>query len=826
MERKYIISTGTSRTCTNWQTKVVTWTQLLSRLANCVRTVETMDQYKAMSNEQRGKIKDLGGFVGGALNDGHRKSSTVVYRSLITLDIDYGTDLTIDTIRDVLYGTAWCIYSTHSHTPEAPRYRLIIPLAKTISPDEYQPVARRVAANIGIDQFDDSTYQVARLMYWPSKCKDAEYVYEVGEGAPLDPDGVLATYIDWHDVSSWPMSSRMTRAGATMGPRNGRKQEDPTTKPGIIGAFCRCYNISEAIDTYLPGVYEQCSDGRYTYAKGSTKGGAVVYDNKWLYSHHGTDPCCEREVNAFDLVRLHKYADLDIGHADDMPVNRLPSYKAMQALIANDNKVQALMTREKITPEEDFAGIEQQSDLSWSESIRVDKHGLVATHANYKKVLECDPRICGKIRYNKFTSTMEVTSDLPWRKHDTFTDARYDHEGHQQIDVFTNADIDGLVCWASEAYSSSRITKNTMIDALNTVAQANSYHPIKDYFEGLPAWDGTPRIDTLLTDYLGASDTPLTRAMIRKQLVAAVARIYRPGIKYDYVLTLVGPEGTGKSSLLRALGMQWFSDSFSSADLGSKDSMEQLRGAWIIEMGELKDYNRSTTEAFKAFISKTADDYRPAYGRVKEHYERQCVFFASTNINYFLKGDTGNRRFWPVNVAIQPAKYSPHDIDSHTIDQIWAEALALYCKGEPLYLPASLEESARLLQSEHNDMADDSRLGVLDEALRRPVPVGWYSWSKDARTAYMSGRPLPSEEQALLVAQGNKMMRRQHICAREVAEEIFGQPTCDRYKMREYNELLRRLLKRDPTYKKVGDTIYGAQRRFDLDNDFYMATDK
>lgn len=814
----YTITTGQSRTSTDWQAREVTWGQLLARLSRCAATAETAEQYKAMTREQRGTVKDLGGFVGGRLSGPHRKSGNMVDRCLVTLDIDYATEHTMDAVRSMLEGTAWCVYSTHSHTAEAPRYRLIVPLDRTVTPEEYQPVARWLASRIGIDEFDDSTYQPVRLMYWPSRPKDGAWVYETGEGAPLDPDRVLATYVDWTDVNSWPVSSRIQRLSS--GRRPGGRNSDPTAKPGIIGAFCRTYTISQAIAEYLPGVYEQCGEGRYTYMGGSTRGGAVVYDDLWLYSHHGTDPCCEREVNAFDLVRLHRFADLDAGRPEETPVNRLPSYRAMQELIGKDTKVQALMTKERITPEEDFADINAPEDEDWSKRIKTDGKGLVATHANYKRVLVYDPRIRGRVRLNLFTSQMEVTSDLPWRRHETGQDAREDKGSTPVCDVFTNADIDSLVCWASEAYGDSKIVKNTMLDALSTVASAYSYHPVKDYFNALPEWDGTARVDTLLADYLGAEDTKLTRAMTRKQLVAAVARIYRPGIKYDYVLTLVGPEGTGKSSLLRALGMQWFSDSFSSSDLGSKDSMEQLRGAWIIEMGELKDYNRSTTEAFKAFISKTADDYRPAYGRVKEHYERQCVFFASTNVEYFLKGDTGNRRFWPVRVAVREAKQRPQGMDKATIDQIWAEALMYYRKGEKLYLEPDLETQARRLQSEHNDMEDDSRIGIIDEALRREVPVGWYSWSKSARVAWMQSMPLPSQEQTMLAASEGRTMRRPHICAREVAEEVFGQ-NLDRYKLREISEILRRIIGRAPEPMRVGDTVYGQQRRFRLTEAFY-----
>ncbi len=269
---KYTISVGQSRSATQWTNKSVTWEALVDRLSKCKRTAESAAEYKAMTKTQRGKVKDVGGFVGGTVaGGGRRKADSITARSLVTLDIDYGTSGTVEAVRELLDGSAWCLYSTHSHTPGSPRYRLVLPLSREVTPEEYIPIARRIADDIGIDIFDSSTYEPSRLMYWPSCPRDVDYVFATGEGEPMDADRVLASYTDWRNVVEWPMDSRTVRVVQN---KAGSKQEDPTEKTGIIGAFCRSYTITEAIEAFLPDVYTPTvHPDRWTYAQGSTEGG-------------------------------------------------------------------------------------------------------------------------------------------------------------------------------------------------------------------------------------------------------------------------------------------------------------------------------------------------------------------------------------------------------------------------------------------------------------------------------------------------------------------------------------------------------------------------
>ena len=309
---KLRISVGKSRNSKDWKVQAWTWEQLRERLARCKYTAETVAEYQAMSKEDRGRAKDIGGFVGGALKaDGRRLAENMADRCLVTLDIDFGQPGTLARVRAALNGFAWCVYTTHSHTVEVPRYRVVLPLSRPVTPEEYVPLARAVADKINIEEFDGTTYEPSRLMYWPSAPKDGAFDYQEGQGEWLDADYLLrAYYVDWRDATEWPRSSRenpdtVTRAKA-------KRMEDPRGKDGIVGAFCRVYNIYDALAYLIPGVYTPTdSPERFTFKDGSTTGGLKVYDNGLfaMNFHDSNIAIGDREVNAFDLVRLHKFGD-------------------------------------------------------------------------------------------------------------------------------------------------------------------------------------------------------------------------------------------------------------------------------------------------------------------------------------------------------------------------------------------------------------------------------------------------------------------------------------------------------------------------------------
>ena len=282
------ISVGLTRKDTHWKNKTISWDALITQLRDTVKTKETMAEYMAMKKDQQAEIKDVGGFVGGHLKTGRRLKGNVTCRSMLTLDIDFlgmSAEDFCDRRLELLGDSLWCVYSTHKHTPESPRLRLLIPLSRDVSPEEYEAIARLVAEDIGIELFDDTTYQPSRLMYWPSTPRDGDYFCDHDGFEPMDADLVLARYTDWQDMSLWPVSSRVHKELK----QSLTKQEDPTKKPGIVGAFCRTYDIPAVIDKYLADKYEDCGNGRYTYVDGSTSAGLVLYeDGLFAYSNHGT----------------------------------------------------------------------------------------------------------------------------------------------------------------------------------------------------------------------------------------------------------------------------------------------------------------------------------------------------------------------------------------------------------------------------------------------------------------------------------------------------------------------------------------------------------
>lgn len=347
------IVTGRDRKEMSWEPLTIQWSQLVEKMSKTKRTSETVDQYKKMTKDRQSDLKDIGGYVGGILKGGRRKAEEVVSRTLITLDIDYAKG-DIWASVEVMLGCACVMHSTHSHNLKNTRLRLVIPMSRETTPDEHEAIARMIAADLGIDFFDDTTYEPHRLMYWPSTSSDGEYVFKCLDEPWLDPDTVLARYPDWRDVSSWPRSSRTKQTRQKL----ANKQEDPLSKKGVVGAFCQTYSISAALETFLGDVYGPVGDGRYTFLAGSTVGGLVVYDgDTFAYSHHSTDPISGKLVNAFDLVRLHKFGDLDEDAEPGTP-SKLPSYKAMAQLLKDDERVQQTIEEIKaLQAGEDFAQV-------------------------------------------------------------------------------------------------------------------------------------------------------------------------------------------------------------------------------------------------------------------------------------------------------------------------------------------------------------------------------------------------------------------------------------------------------------------------------------
>ena len=731
------IAVGNSRMDKKWKNRDISWDDLCKKVSTTIRTTETVEEYRKLKKGAQDSIKDVGGFVGGHLRNGRRKNGTVLCRSMLTLDMDYGKPGIWDEI-DMLQDFKCCVYSTHKHTPEQPRLRMIVPLSREITEEEYPAVARMVAKEIGIDLFDDTTYEACRLMYWPSTSVNGDFFYRVKDGNELDPDAYLSKYDDWRDASTWPVSSRQSEAVR----KSIAQQADPLTKPGIVGAFCRAYSIEEAIETFLSDVYEPSSmNGRYDYIPADSAAGVVVYDGKFAYSHHATDPVCGKLLNAFDLVRLHRFRDLDENCAVDTPPGKLPSFKEMSRFALEDDRVKAVFAEDRMAQASaDF------DDQDWQNRLELDKTGNVKdTMSNICLILRYDTGLQG-IVYNQFKNMLDVTGSLPWP---------------QVKPGWSDTDLACAKLYFERTYGIWSPTK--FKDAILAVTSSERlYHPVKEYLGSLK-WDGNPRLDTLLINYLGAEDTPDVRAVTRKTLVAAVARIYRPGIKFDSILVLVGEQGMGKSTLFARLGKEWFSDSLSISDMKDKTAPEKLQGYWLLELSELNGIKKMDVEVVKSFITRTDDKYRQAYGVNVESHPRSCIIVGTTNSDGgFLRDITGNRRFWPVRVTGH-GKWHPWDLAD--IDQVWAEAIEYFSQGEELFLKGEIAAVAYTKQREA--METDDREGIVGEYLDRLLPDNWDRMDLFERRNFLSG-----SEFGGAVAEGT--VKRERVCPMEIWCECFG----------------------------------------------------
>lgn len=785
-DRALDVALGNSRKTKTWKNKPLQWSDLLDRLSTPTRTPETVAEYKAMSRAQQSDIKDVGGFVGGYANNGSR--SDIRHRSVLCLDADFAdADLWAD--WGLLYGSAAAVYSTHKHTTDKPRLRLVVPLSRDVSPDEYQAIGRRVAHTLGIDKFDDTSYQPQRVMYWPSCSQDGEFIFEHLDGPLLDPDKVLSTYHDWRDVSAWPMSSRQ----AEVVKKTGARQGDPLEKGGIVGAFCRTYYpIQEAIAEFIP-VYQPCDDpGRYTFTEGSTAAGVVVYEDKWTYSHHGTDPASGLTCNAWDLVRVHRFHEMDADCAPDTPTSSRPSYKAMTKLATEDPRVRAQLVNDQLAAAaEDFDeplpdDPENIDPDEWKAKLKVtDKGALAQTIENVVLILRNDPNLTGALGLNEMDHNIVARKDLPWRK------VRGDSQ-------WTDADDAALRFYLERVYSIS--SKDKIFDAVNVVAGENKFHPVREYLDGC-SWDGVPRVESLLVDYLGAEDNAYTRAVTRKTLAAAVARIFEPGCKFDYMLTLQGRQGLGKSALIAKLGGEWFSDTFST--MQGKEAYEQVLGVWLVEIGELAGMRKAEAETIKLYISKQTDRFRPAYGRRLQEFPRQCIFIGTTNEMHFLRDTTGNRRFWVVSTPNDPLRSMWDELTPATVRQIWGEAVEIYKQGETRFLPPELEAVAREVQSTYEE--ENPRAGIVADYLDRLLPDGWEGLDLYTRRQWLE-------------TDATGTTRRTTVCTLEIwAEALGGNPDkLDRYAAKEIRDIMATLPEwRHQGNKRVTARPYGRQRYYE-----------
>ena len=820
-DQSITIATAPNRMSKTWKNVETTWEKFLERAGHVSTTGETMAEYRAMPKAERDSRKDIGGFVGGFVRDGRRKKGNVRYRDLLTLDLDMSP--TYEVLEGILKGLGCrCIaYPTHSSSEAKPRYRVIILLSRHVTSEEYEPLARRVALKIGIDYMDSTTYEPERLMYWPSVPSDADtrVIHLESEGTALDADAILGEYEDWRDASSWPVGQTETVAHT----RALKKLGDPCEKPGVIGCFCRAYGVKEAIERFIPEIYTPVigNEDRYTYAKGSTTGGAIVYEDKYLYSHHDTDPAGGGyEVNAFDLVRIHKFGALDEGIDEKTPMAKRPSFSKMVDMAWRDGAVRslalegdaALMTDDLLAQGWDSKDI-NKLDKSWMANLDINKNspdpkGLYrSTMHNFVQILRHDARVTGMVGHDIFSDRLTIRRRLPWGDEDKIGS------------VWTDADDSRLRIWFDETYHIH--SKDAIGDGIAEMAETFRFHPVRDYLDALE-WDGIPRAERILIEFLGAEDSPYTEEMTLIWEKEAVARVLHPGCKADMILVLVGPQGIGKSTILAKLGGKWFNDTLNSVH--GKDAMVQLQGSWIVEMGEAQAVSKAENDELKAYITRQVDRFRAPYGRRVHEYPRQCVFAATTNDDIFLKDRTGGRRFGIIRCRgiadEEKRKKMLAKLTPEYIAQVWAEAKERYLVNPSLLLSDGVLDEARRLQEESTEGAE--KMGLIQNFLNLPRPKDWKNMTLRDRRDFSRQEGRYDAESGIRVDESECEMPRQ-VCAMEILCELFemDKKNIRNLDIREINTIMQHMpgwKKHDSKTRMLRFPLYGRQRAYDRES--------
>lgn len=549
--------------------------------------------------------------------------------------------------------------------------------------------------------------------------------------------------------------------------RPQRPRVIPINKAGVVGAFCRAYSISDVLDRWLPHVFEYESEStnrRLTFLLSSSRspGGAFITDGgDAICNMHDSDPFDGQPANAWDLVREYHFGHLDDDAARKLDVWKRPSQKAMEDFAAHDSRVvteqvrqgmesaraafenienedfsdqnnppphpaagASLLTdhsesnpsqresfsserRKSERPLTDTAGTDAATGNAPSEIALISNENTLATIAELRasigrtpsvsdlqRILLGDPNIARRLRYNALTDEIDAAPGLPWR--------------HGRAGPLSDADAMGFCVYLCDVYGLKKVSKSTVWDILTRLQDLNSTQPMREYIDA-QTWDGIARLDDFLIRHMGAEDSAYTRAVTRKTICAVVARQYRPGEKFDSVLTLIGEQGIGKSSIFRELlpQGQWFAEHPPSLS-GGKDFFEWAHGNVICELSELSGMSNADIEHVKSLISTRSDRYRAAYGRAVIARPRQFVLIASSNQDRVLRDDTGNRRWWPVRCSAPPDPRKTLAAVRRESGQIWAEAAHYWRLGERLYLEMGTVEFAQSLAVQRSCLDDDA----------------------------------------------------------------------------------------------------------------------
>lgn len=704
-----------------WQSVEMPLSDFYEKLGRTQRGTESYVAFKKLGKMEQGRRKDVGGFVAGLLRNGERKNTSVINRIAATLDADSipsgTTDKWISAAKAL--GASCAIYSTRSHCPEAPRLRFVFPFTVPVGPEEGEAVSRYIASLIDPEMqiFDASTFQPERLMYWPSTCADGEFLFEYQDGNCFNGEKVLKSYEakgGWQNISLWPRCP-----GEKNIEKTNKMAQRPEDKGGLVGAFCTAYNILDTMGTFLEGVYEPTDvDDRYTFVGGTSAGGALLYeDGTWLYSWHSTDPASNQLCNAYDLVRIHKFGELDAQADPNTPVNRLPSSTAMRRMLDTDEKVQAILAKERGDKlMRDFAALDVSPFVD-EEKARDFLGSLKDKPLITETVRELLTHLGITTKYNLITKDAEITgAPKSWSRENSANNLPV-----YLLDFLRPTEVRGA-------------SKASIEDCLAIITDELRINPVKDMLDRV-VWDKEDRLGAVY-EILHIEDS-LSRTLIRKWFIQGVAlacNSEREPYGADGVLVLQGDEGKGKTMFFRraAIKPRWFAEGVT-LDVNSKDSVMKATRAWICELGELDSTVKKEQSALKAFLTSVDDTLRPPYARNPVNRVRRTSFCGTVNPEDYLRDEAGNRRFWTVAV---------HDIELDTLkslpdswfEQLWAQAYAAF-KADPQCFRLTPEERRELAKvNEAHKKAAYGEIEVMD-ILDESLPLENWVWVRASDVA-------------------------------------------------------------------------------------------
>lgn len=463
----------------------------------------------------------------------------------------------------------------------------------------------------------------------------------------------------------------------------------------------------------------------------------------WKPRHKNDAPKTFRSlIQAANANRLSDEHDFDL---DDDPFDAAPAATGTAIALTSRYSLDDILNGDDVPPAPKVEPLPEilPLDPEWKQRLHLNEDGdLKSTSHNVGLIVANDIRLGGVIAFNEFLQEIVVRKSphrVKKRRESAKTVVNLDSRIWRNIDpingsTFTDSH-ENAIRMLIEAPTTQggygiKVSDRDLRTAVDVAAHTYRFHPVKIKLEQ-SEWDGVERMNQLFVRYLGAEDTPYHRETAVKTLVAAVARIYEPGHKFDYVPILEGVQGKRKSTFIETLAFGWFAEL--EGDLHDRKGMvEKMQGAWILEIPELQGFSKAEVTTIKGLVSARQDKVRMAYARRAVIFYRQCVFMGSTNEDEYLRDPTGARRFWPIHCAIEG------EIDitllRHNLPQIWAEALHTYrelrkvCRDEalPLYLNSkdAAEEALLIQSSRSQELSEQSLSGQITAWLDEPIEDG------------------------------------------------------------------------------------------------------